>query len=153
MKLANVVVVLIMLGQVGWAECSDEVVDLRWNGGSVRFNVEIARDDEERARGLMFVESMGRYKGMLFVYDAPSTVAFWMKNTLIPLDMVFLDQHGVVRHMHENAVPGSLETIPGGDNILVVLEVNGGLISKLGLVLGAEMRHPVFSETRPAWTC
>lgn len=153
MKLANVVVVLIMLGQVGWAECSDEVVDLRWNGGSVRFNVEIARDDEERARGLMFVESMGRYKGMLFVYDAPSTVAFWMKNTLIPLDMVFLDQHGVVRHMHENAVPGSLETIPGGDNILVVLEVNGGLISKLGLVLGAEMRHPVFSETGPAWNC
>ena len=135
------------------AECSDEVVDLRWNGGSVRFNVEIARDDEERARDLMFVDSMGRYKGMLFVYDAPSTVAFWMKNTLIPLDMVFLDQHGVVRHIHENAVPGSLETIPVGDNILVVLEVNGGLISKLGLVLGAEVRHPVSSEPRPAWTC
>ena len=153
MKLAKVVIVLIMLGQVGWVECSDEVVDLRWNSGSVRFNVEIDRDDEERARGLMFVESMGRYKGMLFVYDAPSTVAFWMKNTLIPLDMVFLDQHGVVRHMHENAVPGSLEIIPGNNNILVVLEVNGGLISKLGLVLDAEMRHPVFSETRPAWTC
>ena len=153
MKLTNVVIVLIMLGQVGWAECSDEVVDLRWNGGSARFNVEIACDDEERARGLMFVESMWRYKGILFVYDAPSTVAFWMKNTLIPLDMVFLDQHGVVRHMHENAVPGSLETIPGGDNILVVLEVNGGLISKLGLVLDAEMRPPVFSETRPVWTC
>ena len=101
----------------------------------------------------MFVESMGRYKGMLFVYDAPSTVAFWLKNTLIPLDMVFLDQHGVVWHMHENAVPGSLETIPGGDNILVVLEVNGGLISKLGLVLGAEMCHPVFFETRPTWIC
>lgn len=101
----------------------------------------------------MFVEGMGHYNGMLFVYGAPSSVAFWMKNTLIPLNMVFLDQHGVVWHMHENAVPGSLETIPDGDNILVVLEVSGDLISKLGLVLGAEMRHSAFSETRQVWTC
>ena len=55
--------------------------------------------------------------------------------------------------MHENAVPGSLETIPDGDNILVVLEVSGDLISKLGLVLGAEMRHSAFSETRQVWSC
>lgn len=152
-KTASLVGALALIGQGGWASCSDDVVDLRWSGGSARFNVEIADDDEERGRGLMFVESMGRYNGMLFVYDAPSTVAFWMKNTLITLDMVFLDQHGVVQHIHENAVPGSLETIPGGNGILAVLEVNGGLADKLGLVTGAEMRHPAFAETMPAWVC
>ncbi len=144
---------LALMGQSVLAKCSDDVVDLRWEGGSARFNVDIADDDAERGQGLMFVERMGRYNGMLFVYDAPSTVAFWMKNTLIPLDMVFLDKHGVVQHVHENAVPGSLETIPGGDNILAVLEVNGGLSSKLGLAVGAEMRHPAFGATEPVWAC
>lgn len=152
-KAASLVAALVLMGQGVAAQCSPDVVDLRWDGGSARFNVDIADDDEERGRGLMFVESMGRYTGMLFVYDAPSTVAFWMKNTLIPLDMVFLDQHGVVQHVHENAVPGSLETIPGGDNILAVLEVNGGLADKLGLAKGAQMRHPAFTQTMPAWAC
>jgi uncharacterized membrane protein (UPF0127 family) len=142
-----------LLGQGAAAKCSDDVVDLRWDGGSARFNVEIADDDIERGQGLMFRESMGRYSGMLFIYDEPSTVAFWMKNTLIPLDMVFLDQHGVVQHVHENAVPGSLETIPGGDNVLAVLEVNGGLSNSLGLEVGAQMRHPAFAATMPVWAC
>lgn len=152
-KAASLIAALACVGQSAVALCSEDVVDLRWDGGSARFNVEIADDDEERGRGLMFRESMGRYNGMLFVYDAPSTVAFWMKNTLIPLDIVFLDQHGVVQHVHENAVPGSLETIPGGENILAVLEVNGGLSSKIGLVVGAEMRHPAFAESAPVWAC
>ncbi len=153
LKGSSVVVALMLLANGAVAKCSDAVVDLRWDGGSARFNVEIADDDIERGRGLMFRESMGRYNGMLFVYDAPSTVSFWMKNTLIPLDMIFLDQHGVVQRVHENAVPGSLESIPGGDNILAVLEVNGGQSRKLGLVEGAQMRHPAFSDTMPAWAC
>lgn len=131
----------------------DSVVDLRWDGGSARFNVEIADDFEERARGLMFRESLPRYDGMLFIYEGPHSAAFWMKNTLIPLDLVFLDEHGVVQSIHENAVPGSLESIPGGDGILVVLEVNGGLTRKLGLQVGAQMRHPAFSNSAPSWTC
>ncbi len=150
---ASLGAVFAVLGQGVFAQCSDEVVDLRWDGGSARFNVEMVDDDQERGRGLMFRESLGRYSGMLFVYEEPATVAFWMKNTLIPLDMVFLDQHGVVQKVHENAVPHSLETIPGGDDILVVLEVNGGLTSKLGLAKGAQMRHPAFSGTHPAWAC
>lgn len=152
-KRASLAFALLLFGQVAAAQCTDDVVDLRWDGGSARFNVEVADDFEERARGLMFVESMGRYNGMLFVYDAPSTVSFWMKNTLIPLDMIFLDARGVVQRVHENAVPGSLETIPGGDNILAVLEVNGGLSDKLGLVKGAQMRHPAFADGMPAWAC
>jgi uncharacterized membrane protein (UPF0127 family) len=152
-KRISILLALALFGQGAAAKCSDDVVDLRWNGGSARFNVEIADDDKERGRGLMFRESMGRYNGMLFIYDKPGTVAFWMKNTLIPLDMVFLDRHGVVQHVHENAVPGSLKSIRGGRNILAVLEVNGGLSSSLGLEVGAQMRHPAFTATMPAWAC
>ncbi|MDG1237022.1 MAG: DUF192 domain-containing protein, partial [Amylibacter sp.] len=75
-KVVNLVGVFALLGQGVWAQCSDGVVDLRWDGGNARFNVELAINEEERSRGLMFVESMGRYDGMLFVYDAPSSVAF-----------------------------------------------------------------------------
>ena len=153
LKAISLAVALAVCGQGAAAKCSENVVDLRWDGGSARFNVEIADDDQERGRGLMFRETLGRYSGMLFVYGATATVSFWMKNTLIPLDMVFLDQHGVVQHIHENAVPGSLENIPGGDGILAVLEVNGGLSAKLGLVVGAELRHPAFGASAPSWPC
>lgn len=142
-----------VLGQGALASCALDVVDLRWDGGSARFNVEVADDEEERGRGLMFREHLGSYSGMLFVYEQPSTASFWMKNTLIPLDMVFLDQNGVVQHVHENAVPGDLTSIFGGDEILAVLEVNGGLTRKLGITVGAEMRHSAFAAGTPVWPC
>ncbi|KPQ20255.1 MAG: hypothetical protein HLUCCA24_02340, partial [Rhodobacteraceae bacterium HLUCCA24] len=108
------------------ASCSEDAVWLRGDWGESRFRVEVADEPDERAQGLMFVEEMGRFEGMLFVYERPQPVSFWMKNTLIPLDMIFADARGVVRRVHENAVPGDLTPIPGGDDILVVLEVNGG---------------------------
>lgn len=128
------------------------MVDLRWTGGAARFTVEVADDFDERARGLMFRESLGRYKGMLFVYERPQQVAFWMKNTLIPLDMIFAGPDGVVKKVHANAVPGSLESIPGGDNILLVLEINGGLAARLGIKEGSEIRHPALGKNA-AWPC
>lgn len=101
----------------------------------------------------MFRENLARYGGMLFVYDAPSRVSFWMKNTLIPLDIIFLGPRGVVRRVHANAVPGDLTGIPGGhDDILAVLEINGGLSAVLGIGEGAELRHPAFGDTA-AWPC
>ena len=134
------------------ATCSQDSVDLRWDGGSARFAVEVADDNDERARGLMFRESLGRYAGMLFIYERPLAATFWMKNTLIPLDMIFLDSRGVVQKVHANAVPGSLEGIHGGDEILAVLEINGGLAAQLGIVAGAEMRHPAFMADA-VWPC
>jgi uncharacterized membrane protein (UPF0127 family) len=128
-------------------------VELRWDGGNVRFGVELADTFEERAKGLMFRQALGRFDGMLFIYDEPVSANFWMKNTLIPLDMIFLDEHGVVLNIHERAVPGSLKTIEGGDGVLAVLEVNGGTVKKLGIKLGAQMRHPAFAQTEPAWAC
>jgi uncharacterized membrane protein (UPF0127 family) len=149
----TVVWLFVLAGGSFAAQCDPGHVDLRWQGGKARFAVEVADDFEERARGLMFRENMARFSGMLFVYPAPAKVAFWMKNTLIPLDMVFLDETGTVVSIHEQAVPGDLTPIPGGDNILAVLEVNGGLVRKLGIPLGARMRHPAFSAEKAVWPC
>ncbi len=134
------------------AECRADQVDLRGSWGQMRFSVEVADDPRERARGLMFRESMGNYNGMLFVYEFPQKVAFWMKNTLIPLDMIFVDEQGQVAHVHHEAVPGDLSPIPGGDNIFAVLEINGGLARRFGIGPGDVMRHPSF-QTDPIWPC
>ena len=135
------------------ADCAQNHVDLRWATGAVRISVEVADDDQERAQGLMFRRELGRYAGMLFVYPRPQPVSFWMKNTNIPLDMIFLDQHGKVLGIHENAEPLSTRSISGGDGVLVVLEINGGLSGHLGLLPGAEMRHPAFDRELAAWPC
>lgn len=132
--------------------CSQDKVALRGDWGAANFTVEVADDDEERAQGLMFRESLATSAGMLFVYDTPRPVAFWMKNTLIPLDMVFLDKTGTVHHIHENAIPGDLSPIFGGDSILAVLEIKGGLSSQLGITPGSLMQHPAFGS-EAAWPC
>ena len=135
------------------AACSDDAVMLRGDWGQARFSVEVADDDAERAQGLMFRESMPSSAGMLFVYKNPQTMRFWMRNTLIPLDMLFIDSRGVVKHIHENAVPLDETMIYGGKNLLSVLEINGGLARRMGIKIGSELRHPAFAAHNPAWPC
>ena len=132
--------------------CSDSVVDLRWDGGMSRFTVELADDPTERAQGLMFRESMGRYAGMLFAYPHEQSVSFWMQNTLIPLDMLFFDGRGVLQNVQHNARPLDPSSLFGGDNIQYVLEVNGGTVEKLGIKEGAEMRFPLLGG-EAVWAC
>ena len=132
--------------------CSDAHVDLRGDWGQARFSVEVADDPAERSQGLMNRESMARSAGMLFVYDHPQRVAFWMRNTLIPLDMIFLDQTGTVRRVHENAIPLDETAIPGGDDIQFVLEINAGLSSRFGIDEGSVLRHPAIGENA-VWGC
>ncbi len=76
---------------------------------------------------------MAKSAGMLFLYEQPQRAVFWMKNTLIPLDMIFADATGVVRHVHANAIPHDETGIDGGADILAILEINGGLAARLGI--------------------
>ncbi|TCO72451.1 hypothetical protein EV655_104138 [Rhodovulum euryhalinum] len=145
---------ILALGFAGTAvaQCAEGQVDLRGDWGSARFAVEIADDDAERAQGLMHRTSMPASAGMLFVYDRPQRVAFWMENTLIPLDMIFLGPRGRVLKVHENARPRDRTPIDGGEGVLAVLEINGGLARRLGIGPGSELRHPAFGPDA-VWPC
>ncbi len=135
------------------AACSADRLEMRGDFGTVRFRVVIADTPQARARGLMHVPEMPRMSGMLFVYERPQSVSFWMENTLIPLDMIFADETGLVRRIHENAVPLDRTPIPGGNDIQYVLEINGGLAASLGLSEGDQMRHPSIVQDIAAWPC
>ena len=133
--------------------CREDAVYLRGDWGTARFSVEIADDDAERAIGLMNRESMPTSAGMLFVYEEPQRLSFWMRNTLIPLDMIFVDARGVVQHIHHEARPLDETPIFGGDDILAVLEINGGLARRMGIVPGSQMRQPAITDDTVAWRC
>jgi uncharacterized membrane protein (UPF0127 family) len=135
---------LTFLAQPLSALCAEDKVTISGDFGQANFTVDVADDFEERARGLMFVDDMAMLKGMLFVYERPQSVSFWMKNTLIPLDMLFASPDGEILRVHENAVPGDLTPIPGGDGVQMVLEINGGLAARLGIQAGDLMQHPSF---------
>ena len=132
----------------GPVACSPDSVTFQTGGDPVVVGVEVADDEAERARGLMFRRKLERGTGMLFIYDSPRAVSFWMRNTYIPLDLVFLDQTGTIRHIHRNAVPLDETPIPGaapGDprpERQMILEIGGGEADRLGLAPGQPMAHP-----------
>ena len=141
----------ILIAGAAQAACVEDRLELRGDWGMARFRVEVADDTSERATGLMYRESLPTQAGMLFVYERPQSVAFWMANTLIPLDMIFADATGTVTRIHENAIPGDRTPIPGGDNVQYVLEINGGMAARLGISEGDTLRHPAIgSDEVPA---
>ena len=115
-------------------------------GREIKFDVDLALDDVQRARGLMFREKLGPYEGMLFDFYKEAPVSFWMKNTLIPLDMIFIAADGTIRSIHANAVPHSTETIPSQFPVRAVLEINGGSAKLLGIKPGDKVLHPIFGN-------
>lgn len=115
-------------------------------GREIKFDVELALNDTERARGLMFREKLGPYEGMLFDFYREAPVSFWMKNTLIPLDMLFIAADGTIRSIHANAVPHSTDSIPSQFPVRAVLEINGGSARLLGIKPGDKVLHPIFGN-------
>jgi hypothetical protein len=112
----------------------------------IKFEVELATNDTERARGLMYRKQLGPYEGMLFDFYQEMPVSFWMKNTLIPLDMVFIAADGTVKHVHANAVPLTTDPVPSRFPVRAVLEINGGSAALLGIKPGDKVRHPIFGN-------
>ena len=116
--------------------------------GEKTFNVEIAETPQQHAQGLMFRQKMAPDAGMLFVYDRPERASFWMKNTYLPLDMVFIAPDGRIESIRQRTVPLSLTPVHSRGKILAVLELNGGTTSRLGIKPGDEVRHALFGNVK-----
>jgi uncharacterized membrane protein (UPF0127 family) len=109
-----------------------------------RFNVWIADSDRRRAQGLMFVKELSADQGMLFIYNTSQQVSIWMKNTFIPLDIVFIRADGRVARITPNAKPHSLATMDSGEPVMAVLELPAGTAKRLNIQRGAIAMHRVF---------
>lgn len=118
------------------ASCPEADFIISGSWGEAAFKVALARTPEQRNRGLMFVTDLPDQSGMLFVYPNPQSVSFWMKNTSIPLDIIFADSNGLILKVFKNAVPFSQASIFGGNNVQYVIEINAGLTEALDIVTG-----------------
>lgn len=116
--------------------------------GEKVFSVEVVRQEKDRNRGLMFRHSLAADQGMLFDYDPPQNISFWMKNTYIPLDIIFVDAQGRILNIAENTTPFSLEHLPSAGQARGVLEINGGLSKKFGIKAGDKVHHAIFDPVQ-----
>ena len=114
---------------------------IRAASGAHPFTVEVARTPEEQATGLMYRTSLPGNRGMIFPFDPPQDVSFWMKNTLIPLDMVFIRADGTIARI-ATAQPQSLDAVGAGEPIAAVLEIRAGRAAELGIRAGDKVDWP-----------
>jgi uncharacterized protein len=114
--------------------------------GKHKFAVEVATTPAQMEQGLMFRRSMAPDSGMIFDFKTPSMATMWMKNTLIPLDMLFVDAQGRIVNIHERAVPESLDTIGAAAPVRAVVELNGGTVARLGIRPGDRVLFPIFGN-------
>ena len=116
--------------------------------GPKKFHVELADNDQSRARGLMFRTQMAPDAGMLFDFKQEAPASFWMRNTLLPLDMLFIRADGTIHHIHQRAIPHDETGIDSNGPVLAVLELNGGTVQRLGIKPGDKVEHPIFAKSR-----
>ncbi len=114
------------------------------DGASHSFLVELAADDASRAKGLMFRREMAPDAGMLFDFEQDRLVSMWMKNTYIPLDMLFIKSDGTIATIAQMTEPHSLKSIPSRVSVRAVLELNGGVAAQLGIEAGDRVIHELF---------
>lgn len=130
--------------QSGTVEVARSEVIIAVGDARHRFAVEVARTPEQRARGLMFRTELAADAGMLFLFESAGPVSFWMKNTYLPLDMLFIDDAGVVIRVAADTTPLSLTPVPSGGPARAVLEVAAGTAARLGIAPGARVRSEAF---------
>ena len=112
------------------------------NRKCILFDVYVAQTSAQRSQGLMHIESMGTYEGMIFIYSENIHISMWMKNTLIPLDMLFIDANLRIVSMHPDAVPYSEEIIKSGQEVIATIELNAGSIEYFQLESGNKIIFP-----------
>ncbi len=134
------------LAQAKSADSTLESLRIKTATGDHTFSVEVMRTDAERARGLMFRRFMPKDRGMLFDFKTEQPVMMWMKNTYLPLDMVFISRDGVVVNVAENTEPLSERIIPSNAPTYAVLELNAGVASGIGLKPGDHVDHVMFQK-------
>ena len=114
--------------------------------GPHRFTVEVAQTPAQMEQGLMFRRTLADNAGMLFDFKQPTMATMWMRNTLIPLDMLFVDPQGRIVNIHERAVPQSDDVIAAAAPVRYVIELNGGTAARLGIAPGDKVEHPIFGD-------
>ncbi len=122
-----------------------QTLEIASKSGVHVFSVEIADNDAEREKGLMYRKELPEGQGMLFDFHRDQEVSFWMQNTYIPLDMVFIRGDGRILRIAENTEPMSTRLIPSGGPVRAVLEVIGGTVRKLGIAPGDRVASPIFN--------
>ena len=133
-------------GQRSLAKFARGTLVIRGGAREHRFSVEIARTPREHSQGLMFRRRMAADAGMLFVYDPPRPVSMWMRNTYLPLDMLFIAPDGRISRIVERTVPLSEENIPSRGTVRAVLELNAGTAARLGIKPGATVETPAIGR-------
>ncbi len=118
------------------------------NGGAVSLDIELAVTDQDRSLGLMFRTELADNQGMLFHYGKPQDLTMWMRNTYIPLDMLFIKGDGTIHRIEVRAEPLSEKVIAAGAPVAAVLELAGGAAERLGIKPGDRVRHSAFGTDK-----
>jgi uncharacterized membrane protein (UPF0127 family) len=146
----TIVVMLTCIGAAIGSAASDSPSDstliIATRNAEHRFTIELARTPAEMERGLMYRDRLAPDHGMLFLYEEDGAVSFWMKNTLIPLDLLFADASGRITQIAKRAVPMSTALISSAGPVRAVLEVNGGTADRLDIAVGDRLVHPAFGR-------
>ena len=134
----------LLLAGAAFAQSFESLTIVTRSGQRHSFQVEVARNQNDRAQGLMFRRSMAPDRGMLFDFERVEPVSMWMQNTYLSLDMLFIRPDGTIARIAANTEPLSTRTIPSGEPILAVLELNAGTAARLGIRAGDRVEHPLF---------
>ncbi len=148
LTLAALAALSIFTAVAGRAAAEFEPLEIATQKGVVVLEVEVARTPETRSSGLMFRTSLPDRQGMLFDFEEDQPVFMWMKNTYIPLDMLFIRSDGTIARIAEMTTPLSTQTISSGEPVRAVLEIAGGAAAQLGIAPGDHVSHDLFGKTR-----
>jgi uncharacterized membrane protein (UPF0127 family) len=138
----------VLLAPVGAPASEKGTIVFKTETGEHSFDIEVMTTVLERAKGLMFRHTLPERSGMLFVYDRPQATTMWMKNTYIPLDMVFIAAGGTVHRIEANTEPFSTALISSEGDIIAVLELNAGEAARIGLKPGDRAIYPGLGQAR-----